>query len=173
MNATTLLVMRHAKAADDSTDGTDYGRPLTVRGRDAAQRMGRWIHEQFGDLPLVLSSPALRTRETLDGVLAAWPEAAAPSVRWDASLYLAPLATLLEAVETEEAPLWMLLGHNPGVAELVLHLVGAQALAIDRAKPMPTAAFYAIRLPARHRVANPGSGLLLAHMRPRLLPPSP
>ena len=171
MGTTTVIVMRHAKAAVESTNGTDFGRALTARGRDDASRMGRWLQAQCPEIGIALASPALRTRETLLAVMSAWRgENAPPEVRWEPEMYLAELPTLLGLVAQEAARPLLLVGHNPGFEELVLHLIGRQALAIDPHKPMPTAAAYVIGLSSAHGLRTPGAGVLLAHMRPRLLP---
>ena len=63
MGTYTLIVMRHAKAAVESTNGTDFGRALTPRGRDDAQRIGAWLQEQVPEIGLALASPATRYGE--------------------------------------------------------------------------------------------------------------
>lgn len=127
----TLLVMRHAKSAW-STGAPDHARPLDARGRRDAPRMAR-VLEARGWLPdMVLSSSSERTRETL-----AWmSHALGRDLPYDTSdaLYLAGLGDLIRAVaEADEA--WttlMILGHNPGLEELVAHLTGIET-------PMTTA----------------------------------
>lgn len=173
MGTSTLVVMRHAKAAVESTNGTDFGRALTARGRDDAQRIGSWLQEYCPDIGLALASPALRTRETLLGVMAAWRgETAPPPVRWEPDMYLAGLPALLDLVAGEATRPLLLVGHNPGIGELVLHLIGHQALSVDPQKPMPTAGVYVIGLSSSHALRSRGGGVLLGHMRPRLLPPA-
>lgn len=173
MGTSTLIVMRHAKAAVESTNGTDFGRALTPRGREDASRIGAWLQEQVPDVGLALSSPALRTRETLLGVMSAWRgDVAPPPVRWEPEMYLAALPELLSLVAGETTRPLLLVGHNPGIGELVMHLIGHQALAVDPRKPMPTAGVYVIGLSSQHSLRSAGSGVLLAHMRPRLLPPA-
>ena len=168
--ASTLIILRHAKAAAESANGTDFARPLAPRGRDDAARIGQWLQGHYPRISLALASPALRTRETLLGVMAAWSgEEAPPEVRWDPALYLAELPVLLATLAREEADPLLLVGHNPGLEELVVHLIGGRALAIDPAKPMPTCGLYVVGVASRRKLATPGSGLLLAHMRPRLL----
>lgn len=166
-----VIVMRHAKAEDASADGTDFGRALSARGRSDAIRVGRWLREHFPHIGLALGSPALRTRETLEAVLSAWSDAdALPPVRWEPEMYLAETPVLLELLLREATRPLLLVGHNPGLEELVLHLIGRQALAVDPLKPMPTAAVYAIGMSSAHAPRSPRAGVLLAHTRPRLLP---
>ncbi len=95
--------------------------------------------------------------------------AAPPESRWDPALYLAELDTLLGAVESlREAPT-LLVGHNPGLEDLVHHLVGDLHARIGSPKSMPTSAAYVLELSTRRGQPRPGSAVLRAHMRPKLL----
>ena len=68
-----LLLLRHAKSSWDDPALADFDRPLALRGRKDAQRMGREIAVR-GWLPQrALVSPAARTRETWEIVSAEWP----------------------------------------------------------------------------------------------------
>ena len=158
MTTLTLIIMRHAKASPNSPKGDDFGRPLTSRGKHDAARMSQWLRANFPDLARVLSSPAERTRQTVAAVTASWADAPVmPEVRWDPALYLAELPTLL-------------VGHNPGLEELVWHLLDGQDEVLKASKIMPTAAVYALSLPSRGSRVVPKGARLLAHMRPRQLP---
>lgn len=171
MGTSTIIVMRHAKAEVDAANGTDFSRALSARGRDDAVRMGHWLHAHFPRIGLALVSPALRTRETALAVMSAWTaDEPPPPVRWEPALYLAETPALLELLAHETTRPLLLVGHNPGLGELVLHLIGRQALATDPRKPMPTAGAYIIGVAASHGLRSPGGGVLLGHMRPRLLP---
>jgi len=64
-----LHLLRHAKSSAKE-DVEDHERPLSRRGHDAARRVGKHLPAMTGTLDLVLCSSALRTRETLDLVLA-------------------------------------------------------------------------------------------------------
>lgn len=140
MSTRTLVILRHAKAANP--DGViDVDRPLTERGQLDARAAGAWLVEQ-GIVPdLVLCSPARRTRETWHGVALAL--AAAPEVRYADDVYNASLDELLDVIHTADgATTVLLIGHNPGLAELsaVLDPSGAlpngfptSAIAVHRA----------------------------------------
>ena len=65
----TLHLLRHAKSSTKE-DVEDHERPLSRRGREAARRSASTFRRQLGAIDLVLCSSALRTRETLDLVLA-------------------------------------------------------------------------------------------------------
>jgi phosphohistidine phosphatase len=117
-----LHLLRHAKAVVHEEGGPDRDRPLEQRGRHAAQALGRWIAEHALCPALVLCSPALRTRQTLDIVAPCF--AHPPQIRIEDALYLASarqLVARLRNVPTDIAGI-MLVGHNPGFYELALNL---------------------------------------------------
>ena len=59
-----LLVFRHGKSDWTSDASSDFERPLAKRGKKAVKQMGAWLEEQ-GHLPdCILSSPALRAKQT-------------------------------------------------------------------------------------------------------------
>jgi phosphohistidine phosphatase SixA len=58
----------------------------------------------------------------------------------------------------------MIVGHNPGMEELLCYLVSEDQ--IDDYNPMPTAAFAQIEVPDRAPYPE-GCGNLLRHVRPR------
>lgn len=136
-----LVVLRHAKSA--WPDGVpDHDRPLKRRGLRDAPAAGRWLREA-GVLPdLVLCSSARRTRQTWE--LAAAALAAAPPVRHEPRLYGAHESDLLSYVREvpSDVRTLLLVGHNPGLQELVLRLAGdAAGDALERARhKLPTSA---------------------------------
>lgn len=118
----TLLILRHAKAEPDAGDG-DESRPLAKRGRRAALRVGELLSDRLPEL--VLSSPSVRTRETVER-LREGAGAPLPRVEYVPELYLASPATLTGVLAQHggEAKQVMLVGHNPGLEELVTRLSG-------------------------------------------------
>lgn len=60
-DAKTLIIMRHAEA-DWGLD--DFNRPLTRRGHAQASSAGRWLVQQGFVPEMLVSSAALRTRQT-------------------------------------------------------------------------------------------------------------
>ncbi|WP_445525684.1 SixA phosphatase family protein [Streptomyces cyslabdanicus] len=118
-----LVVLRHAKSA--WPEGVaDHDRPLAPRGRRDAPAAGRALAESDCLPDLALCSTARRARQTWELVSAQW--GTPPPVRYDRRLYAADAPDLLAAVR--EAPpeiaTLLLLGHNPGLEELVLDLAG-------------------------------------------------
>jgi phosphohistidine phosphatase len=119
---TILTIMRHAKSDWGDARLDDFDRPLNDRGRKAAKTVGRELKRRRVRFDLVFASPALRVRETLDGVEQGYGESF--PVRFEQQLYGATERTLADFVRTipgeVHAPL--LVGHNPGLQELVLGL---------------------------------------------------
>lgn len=171
MESPLLIVMRHAKTELASPSGDDFSRALTPRGSADALAMGGWLHARYGDLAQVVSSTALRTRQTVAALAVAWGETP-PPVRWDPALYLAELDTLLGVVEAERQAATLLIGHNPGLEDLVRYLVRDVERNVGTPKIMPTSAVYVLELPSRRGRPAPGSAVLRAHMRPKRLTPT-
>jgi len=119
-----LMLLRHAKS--DRPDGVaDERRPLGARGRRDSPRMGRHIVRK-GLLPdLALVSTAYRAQETWQAVSSAFDRRV--PVRNEPRLYEATSRGLFELVkETKpEIASLLLVGHNPGLHEFALALIGA------------------------------------------------
>jgi phosphohistidine phosphatase len=118
-----LVLLRHAKSA--WPDGVpDPQRPLNKRGRRDALATGRWLREYINGLGAVVCSPARRTRETWALVAAELDDPPSPTV--DERIYAGPPDALLTVVRDlpDDAGTALLIGHNPGIAELVDLLSG-------------------------------------------------
>jgi phosphohistidine phosphatase len=135
----TLLLLRHAKSSWKIPDQPDFERPLNGRGRRSAPLMGQHLRAEKLAPDLILCSPAERTRQTI----ALFAEAAKldSELRFDERIYEASGLQLLEVVTQadEGAGTVMLVGHNPGLEELIFLLTGQVQL-------MPTAALAKIDL---------------------------
>lgn len=148
----SLTLLRHAKSGWDDPALRDFDRPLNARGRKAARTMGRRMKALGLAFDSVIASPAARVRETLDEVERGYGRPLAPA--FDRRLYLAPVETLLDCVaETGPAARRLLLvGHNPGLEMLALHLIGDDGtnapggLGAALASKYPTAALAEIAL---------------------------
>ena len=60
-----LILWRHAEAEDAAPGMTDLERALTGKGQKQARRMGQWLNSQLPDSCRILSSPAVRTLQTV------------------------------------------------------------------------------------------------------------
>lgn len=160
-----LFLMRHAKS-DWSARQPDRERPLNARGRRAAALMGRWLRSQSTVPDAIYSSTAIRAEQTVRGLLEHLDYDPA-GVRREARLYLASLSTLLELSQSwlKEASSIMLVGHNPGLEELLDFLVpGAQLQPYG--KHFPTAALAELELDSE-RGLDRGGARLVRLVRPR------
>jgi phosphohistidine phosphatase len=124
-----LMLLRHAKTETDAPSGRDQDRRLDERGHRDAAEIGHWIaaHPPFPDAVLV--SHAVRARQTWDLAWAAMKDrVAAPDVEILPELYGADPAQILETIRTATVPgdpkRLLLVGHNPGMHEAALMLMG-------------------------------------------------
>jgi phosphohistidine phosphatase len=162
-----VYLLRHAKSSWKDRSLADRDRPLARRGKRAAEAMSDHLHAEEIRPDLVLCSPALRTRETLELIEPGFRGEVEAKV--DDQLYGASEATLFERVRTlpDEIASVMLIGHNPGLEELALALASkGEGLARMREK-YPTAALATVDLPAdRWSAVERGSGELVGYVRP-------
>ncbi|MEU3790090.1 histidine phosphatase family protein [Streptomyces fructofermentans] len=164
-----LVVLRHAKSAWPDLVA-DHERPLAPRGRRDAPAAGRALADSDCLPDLALCSTAVRARQTWE--LAAEQFGTPPPVRHDARLYAADVRELLDVLREapDEARTVLLIGHNPGLEDLVLTLAGDSlddSLDDVRTK-FPTSA---IAVLAWHgsgwRALAPGAALLTDMIVPR------
>lgn len=149
----TLMLMRHAKSDRSDPSQDDFDRPLNPRGRKTAPRMGKWLKKRKLMPEVVISSPARRARETtvlVTGPLR-FPEG---KIIWDERVYNGSVPGLLAVVNSHAsgAQVSLLVGHNPGLDDLLAHLC-AGALPLDEeGKLLTTGAIAVLAL-------DPGKGL--------------
>ena len=122
----TLYLLRHAKSSWKGPEQQDFDRPLNGRGREAAPLVGRLIRQRKLRVDLLLSSPAARARET--AALVKESAGLSAELLYDERVYEADAARLLEVVtqSAESADALMLVGHNPGMEELLTFLTGEE-----------------------------------------------
>ena len=169
----TLSLLRHGKSSWSNARLKDIERPLSDRGEKTAPRMGAFM-ARHGIAPgLILCSPAVRTRQTLDLVLPHLK--GTPSVVYEEALYLGSPRSLLKRIHKVAAKVrhTMIIGHNPGMHALALDLAGAgapedlEALA----EKLPTAGLAVIVFNARSWTkVERGGGRLELFMAPKRLP---
>ncbi|GAA5074611.1 phosphohistidine phosphatase [Thermocatellispora tengchongensis] len=117
----TLIVLRHCKAAH-IPGLADRERPLTGRGERDAKRVGETLRALALRPDLVLCSPSVRTRRTAELALVELaPDAPVEFPRGIYEAYADELLDLIRATDPGVRTL-MLVGHNPGVHELVMGL---------------------------------------------------
>jgi phosphohistidine phosphatase len=116
----TLVLLRHAKS-DRPTGIDDSDRPLAERGRRDALVAGALLADLIGSCDAVRVSSAVRTQQTWE-LIADLVDAR--DVATEPAIYEATPTTLLAVVRAlpESATCALLVGHNPGVAELAMML---------------------------------------------------
>jgi phosphohistidine phosphatase len=150
----TLLILRHAKSSWKYANLSDHDRPLNKRGKKDAPRMGHLLAREELIPDLIISSSAARAQATAESVALAcgyeseiqrtrhfyhaWPDA-----------YIDQLHKVQDACQRV-----MVVGHNPGIEELVEELTGEWVR-------MPTAALAQVSLNIDH-----WSDLTLENMQP-------
>ncbi len=142
----TLILFRHAKAVRAHEADSDEARGLTGRGRRDAAAAGAAMEDAGLKPSLALVSSAQRTRETAEHGLQNF----ALEQRVEDALYHAAPESLWDAFTASEAACVVLVGHNPGMGELVSTLVhqahDGSKLAREFAGHFPTAAFAAFEI---------------------------
>lgn len=161
-----LTLMRHAKSSWHHEDLTDFERPLNERGRRAAPLMGTYLHQRFGAIDCIVSSPATRAITTARMVCQAMGRDDTTIVVVP-PLYLAEPDTLLDAIHAldDRHGSALLVGHNPGISQSAFRLA-----AMERRKELPTAAALTLELPVLHwNQACFGEGRLIDLQTPKRL----
>ena len=117
-----LYVMRHGPAEDYAASGRDFDRALTASGRDRVRAVAQKLREMDEAPKLVVASPLVRAQQTADIVVR--------------ELGLAPVETERDIAPGGDAPTFvraaaaagkkrlMVVGHEPDLSELVVHLLG-------------------------------------------------
>ena len=165
----TLLVLRHAKASQDSPTGFDFDRPLKPRGRNQSLSLGRMMREQGLAVDAIVASPAARAVETVSGLIEGGGASCEPM--YDRRIYNASPDSLLAVIggfdDTVECLL--IVGHNPGLQYLLLHLADTDSdgLRGEVASGFPTAALAELRLAVEHwRDVARSCGRIVSLIRP-------
>jgi phosphohistidine phosphatase SixA len=159
-----LILLRHAEAMQIALGGSDRARPLSLRGEQEARQAGRWLREQ-GALPeVVLCSPARRAQMTVERALdALFAHASAPVPKFVPEIYEATPGMLIALLEQHagSAEQALLVGHNPGMEQLLALLVRGRS---DDARGMPPAGLAWIEL--QDSGFEPGAARLRAFWSP-------
>lgn len=170
----TLTLLRHAKSGWDDPVARDFDRPLNAKGKRAAAMVGRHMRSLGLAFDHAIASPAVRVTETLEQIESGYGRTIAPA--WDRRVYLASAATLLDVVhgfpaETQSA---LLVGHNPGLEDLVLMLVadGADPLRDAVEDKYPTASIAELQFEGEWGDVGSATARLTRFIRPRDLDPT-
>lgn len=157
----TLYVLRHAKSSWDDAELADFDRPLNERGESTAPFMGEFMAASGFEPEVIVSSPAVRARDTAR--LAKEAAHLAVDTVYDERIYEASSRTLQLVASSidDRFESAMLVGHNPGMEGLVRLLTG-------RSEEMPTAALAVIDLDIEQwSEIDSGLGALRRLIRPK------
>ena len=119
-----LYIMRHAKSDWSGPQISDFERPINKRGTKNAMRIGGWMNENNHIPQKIISSPALRAKETIELVTEQISKFNLEDLTYEDELYLAGFTQLIEFINTykDKVQSLMLVGHNPGIENLVNYL---------------------------------------------------
>lgn len=131
MPTTELHLLRHAHAGDPAKwRGDDFARPLSEKGRDQADRLGRHLAAIGFSTDALIASPRARARETADVVA----EHLQVPVRLDDRLAGPLSAAVVERIlaDAGDPARPVLVGHDPDFSELLALLTGAGAITLRK-----------------------------------------
>jgi phosphohistidine phosphatase len=162
-----VYLLRHAKSSWKVRGVPDHDRPLAPRGRRAAKAIAGHLLEQGIEPELVLCSTALRARQTLERIE---PVLGTPVVRFEPEFYRATAGTLLARLRAVDDAVdsVLLIGHNPAVQQLALHLAHPTRELRELEAKFPTAGLATLVFPgASWRALAPDGEDLTEFVRPR------
>lgn len=132
-----IYLLRHAEAAPAEPGQRDFDRPLSEKGYGDAEIIADKAADKGYRPDLLISSTALRCRDTADAVHRA--VGVALDVRYVDALYDATVDTYLEIIDAQEATAVMLVGHNPTMEQVLETLIGHKAMVRALSGGFPTA----------------------------------
>jgi phosphohistidine phosphatase SixA/8-oxo-dGTP pyrophosphatase MutT (NUDIX family) len=127
--ARLIYLLRHADSNPASHPADDFDRPLTPDGVAACHRMHRYLGMADVHPALVLCSTARRARQTLDAIMPALD--GVPVVRYLEEIFLEGSDALAQRLRHTDPDVRkvMLVGHNPAVRSLAVHLESGRSAA--------------------------------------------
>ena len=139
-----LILIRHAKSAWDDPSLADHDRPLAERGLRDAPMMAKRLNKRGIQADLMISSSALRAKETAKFV-AKELGYSKDKIVLESSLFHASPHSILKYLRNQDDRYDTILvfGHNPGFTDFVTYL-GAD---IDN---LPTAGHFGFKLNSAH-----------------------
>jgi phosphohistidine phosphatase len=156
-----LLILRHAKSSWADSSMSEWQRPLNERGVRDAPRAGAWLRERALVPDVIITSDAVRARTTAEAVADA--AGYLHEIMIEPSLYHAKPNDVLEVLRgvRTEADTVLVVGHNPGLEELVQQVTGEH-------HDLPTAALVQIALEIDEWSAvSENAGSIVDTWRPR------
>ena len=121
----TIYLPRHAKSSWNSGVVKDFDRPLNNRGQNDAIKMAEEMYRLSWSPEKIIASPAIRVKQTCK-VYCEILNYPVENVEWNSEIYAAYTITLLHILTSleEATKSVMLIGHNPAMEDLLVHLCG-------------------------------------------------
>jgi len=162
-----LYLMRHAKSDWHTPSTSDFDRPINLRGQKNAKRIGQWMVDNDFLPEKIVSSPAVRARQTIELLIQQLDNERLNTVQFDKDLYLASVETLIECIQLYKADLnsLMLIAHNPGMEQLVNYLLNTDTRMIS----MTTANLAIFEFPNNDFNPEIDKGELIEFIKPKIL----
>lgn len=137
-----LYVMRHGAAEGYNSDLDDFDRSLSESGSKKVRELAQRFAQKAEIIDLLVSSPATRALDTAK-LWSLHSGMTAKTVQTNSKIYRAKSNDLLKLIASidEGVDSLMLIGHNPGITDLVSDLVG------DRITSIPTSGVVKLLLP--------------------------
>lgn len=134
-----LILLRHGKS-NWNIEADDFDRPLKKRGIRAARKVGNWLYKQNLVPDVIISSPAERAISTAENTCETMG-VDSQIIHLDKRLYEAEVDDLLTVLAElpGSASRVLLVGHNPGLEELLIFLSSKKVKISDDKKILPTA----------------------------------
>ena len=137
MNPSTtksVIFFRHGKSDWNAAFGSDHERPINQRGHRDSLRMGRFLADAENVPDRVVTSSALRARQTLERAVEGgkWGEV---STRVTDDLYEASPEAVLSVIRMQDNTLerLLLVGHEPTWSSMISLFIGGGAVKVSTA----------------------------------------
>jgi phosphohistidine phosphatase len=163
-----VILLRHGKSSWSDRTLADLDRPLAPRGKRASRRIAKYMRRKRISPALILCSPSLRTRQTLEAIEPSLDQGC--SVEVVPELYAASERELLERLQAgpDSVRSVMLIGHNPGLQQLALVLASRGADLPKLGDKFPTGALATLAVDSESWAAlKPGDAELVDYVVPR------
>jgi len=165
-----LIIMRHAKSDRGADHKHDFDRPLSDRGNHDAKKIALWLVEQKLLPDIIVVSPARRVHETAD-IVCSILGFETKNIYWANAIYEASLGDLLKIIKdnTKQHKTMLLIGHNPGMDNLLCYLSENAPAFTPSGKLLTTSAIAVLEYKNKRIETEPQSAKLIRLMRPKEL----
>ena len=119
-----LNIIRHGESETPSGVQNDFLRSLSEKGKNDLEAIDSYLMQYNFHKHKIICSTSTRTRETLDCIKSSLnPES---KIIYSHDSYLGTFKKLLKeiVVEAKNTSMLTIIGHNPGVSDLLSYLVG-------------------------------------------------